>query len=282
MELDPKTVQRAVTIALEEDVGTGDINAELIPNDTIAHAKVITRSDGVFCGRPWIDEIARHVAEPFKIDWHVDDGDRILRNQMLFEVSGLARSLLTTERTILNFAQLLSGTATTTRRLIDLVSHTKVKLLDTRKTLPGLRTAQKYAVVKGGGHNHRIGLFDAYLIKENHIATAGSIQTAVERAQNSRHDVSIEVEVENTIQLEEAISSGAHRVLLDNFSVQAIREAIRQTRDRVKLESSGGVTEANLVAVAETGVDYISLGMLTKNIVALDMSMRFESENRHR
>ncbi|MEZ5596182.1 MAG: carboxylating nicotinate-nucleotide diphosphorylase [Pseudomonadales bacterium] len=264
-----------VRAALTEDVGAGDVSASLIDPLTTAHARVITREAGVWCGRPWVDATLLAVEPAARIHWHVKDGDRLEPGMACFEIDGLARGLLTAERTMLNFAQLLSGTATATRRYADLIAHTSTRLLDTRKTIPGLRLAQKYAVRCGGGVNHRIGLYDAFLLKENHIAAAGSIAAAVGRARALAPDLKLEVEVENFAQLDEAIDAGVDIVMLDNFDVEATREAVGRTNRRVALESSGGLDERTIVAFAETGVDYISVGNITKQVMPLDLSMRF-------
>jgi nicotinate-nucleotide pyrophosphorylase (carboxylating) len=269
-------ITRAVADALAEDVGDGDITAALIPQTRRAHARVISRDHGIVCGRAWVDEVFRQLDPGVEVTWHVTDGEPVIPERLLFELSGPARSLLTGERTALNFLQLLSGTATRARHYADLVAGTGVKLLDTRKTLPGLRLAQKYAVHCGGCHNHRIGLFDAFLIKENHIEACGSIAAAVATARKQSPGKPVEVEVENLAQLAEALEAGADRVMLDNFSLQALREAVRQTAGRAELEASGGITEDTLRKVAETGIDFISIGTLTKDVKALDLSMRLD------
>ena len=269
------SVAAAVTAALAEDLGRGDVTAELIPSATAGRGLVITRQDGVFCGRPWVDELARRFAGGLAVDWRVADGDDIQAGQALFELRGQARAILTAERTALNFVQLLAGTASQTRRFVRLLECTACQLLDTRKTIPGLRLAQKYAVRCGGGRNHRLGLFDAYLIKENHIAAAGSISKAVHQAQRQVKGLTVEVEVESLAELQEALAAGADLILLDNFSVAAILEAVALAKGRAKLEASGGVDEAGIRAIAEAGVDYISVGALTKDVQALDLSMRF-------
>ena len=268
-------VEANVRAALDEDVGAGDVSAALISADTQARARVITREAGVWCGAPWVETALAVVDDRARIDWHVSDGDTVSPNQTMFEAHGSARSLLTAERTMLNFAQLLCGTATFTRAFADLISHTSCRLLDTRKTVPGLRLAQKYAVRCGGGHNHRIGLFDAFLLKENHISAAGSITAAVEAARRLHPELPLEVEVENRTQLEEAIAAGADIVMLDNFDLDGTREAVRITAGRVKLEASGNVDADTIAGIAETGVDYISVGALTKEVRPLDLSMRF-------
>ncbi|MBL4828211.1 MAG: carboxylating nicotinate-nucleotide diphosphorylase [Spongiibacteraceae bacterium] len=264
------TVQKA----LEEDIGSGDITAQLIPEQTLATAQVITREQAIVCGQAWVDEVFRQVNSLVTVSWKVNDGDQVSPNQVLFELSGPARSLLTGERTALNFLQLLSGTATSCRQYANIVEGTGLKLLDTRKTIPGLRTAQKYAVQCGGCHNHRIGLFDAYLIKENHIAACGGIDKAVITAKQNAPDKIIETEVENLQELKEALAAGVDIVMLDNFSLEAMREAVAITQGKAKLEVSGNVTQSGLRAIAETGVDLTSIGALTKDCKAIDLSMR--------
>ena len=268
-------IAATVTAALAEDLGGGDVTAQLIPSATAGSGLVITRQDGVFCGRPWVDELARRFAGDLAVDWRVADGDDIQAGQALFELRGQARAILTAERTALNFVQLLSGTASQTRRFVRLLEGTACQLLDTRKTIPGLRLAQKYAVRCGGGRNHRLGLFDAYLIKENHIAAAGSISKAVRQAQRQGNGLTVEVEVESLAELQEALDAGADLILLDNFSIAAIQEAAALAKGRAKLEASGGIDEAGIRAIAEAGVDYISVGALTKDVQSLDLSMRF-------
>ncbi|SFC16337.1 nicotinate-nucleotide pyrophosphorylase [carboxylating] [Marinospirillum celere] len=263
-----------VALALQEDVGSGDLTAQLIAADKRAKARVITRQAGVFCGGPWVREVFHQLDSRVTVDLQVEEGERLQANQTLFELSGPARALLTGERSALNFVQTLSATASHCRELADLVAHTQVRLLDTRKTLPGLRLAQKYAVTCGGCYNHRIGLFDAFLIKENHIAAAGGIQAAVDRARQLAPGKPVEVEVENTTELEEALVAQVDIIMLDEFSLEATRDAVAWVQGRCKLEASGGIDREKLVAVAETGVDYISLGTLTKDIKSLDLSMR--------
>ena len=269
------SIAAAVTAALAEDMGNGDVTAELIPPATAGNGLVITRQDGVFCGRPWVDEVTQRFAGDMTVDWRVADGDDIRAGQALFELRGQARAILTAERTALNFVQLLSGTATQTRRFVRLLEGTGCQLLDTRKTLPGLRLAQKYAVRCGGGRNHRLGLFDAYLIKENHIAAAGSITEAVRQAQRQNKGLTVEVEVESLAELQEALDAGADLIMLDNFASAAMQEAVALAKGRAQLEASGGIDEAHVRAIAEAGVDCISVGTLTKDVQSLDLSMRF-------
>jgi nicotinate-nucleotide pyrophosphorylase (carboxylating) len=260
--------------ALDEDVGDGDITARLIAETQTARARVITREPGVFCGKPWVNEACRQVDSRIVCRWRVDDADTIAANDVLLELEGPARGLLTAERTLLNFMQLLSGTATAAHEYASLVAHTDVEILDTRKTIPGLRLAQKYAVRCGGARNHRIGLYDAFLIKENHLAAAGSIEAAISRARAIAPGKPVEVEIERLEQLHEALAAGADIVMLDNFSPDDIRQAVQINGRRAKLEASGGITRANLVTIAETGVDYISVGEITKRVIPLDLSMR--------
>ncbi len=267
-------VESAVRAALKEDIGSGDITAMLIPDTEIASAKIISREAAVICGQAWVDEVFRQIDNSVTVTWHVKDGDHVEPNSVLFELKGKARSLLTGERSALNFLQLLSGTATTCRDYADIVAHTQVKLLDTRKTIPGLRTAQKYAVTCGGCHNHRIGLYDAFLIKENHIAAAGSIANAIAAARQLAPGKPVEVEVESLNELEQALDARADTIMLDNFSLEDMRKGVELTAGRAKLEASGNVSKATLAGIAETGVDYISIGALTKHARAVDLSMR--------
>ena len=263
-----------VRAALAEDVGSGDITAALIPAAAQANARVITREDGVLCGRAWVDRVFAELDPAISLAWQARDGERISAGQQLFTATGPARSLLTGERSALNFLQLLSGTATTCHRYASLVAGTGVRLLDTRKTIPGLRIAQKYAVTCGGCYNHRIGLYDAFLIKENHIHAAGGIAAAVRAARQHAPGKPVEVEVETLAELEQALAAGCDRVMLDNFSLAHMADAVAQSAGRVELEASGNVTEQTLRPIAETGVDYISIGALTKDCKALDLSMR--------
>lgn len=274
MRPDPGAVKRDVAAALGEDIGEGDINAALIAATTCAEALVVTRDAGVFCGRCWVDEACRQVDANIRVRWHVQDGDALAVGDALLTLRGLARGLLTVERTIINFMQLLSGTATQARRYVDATRGTRAVILDTRKTLPGLRSAQKYAVRVGGARNHRLGLFDAYLLKENHIAAAGGITAAVSEALRRDPRKEVEVEVENNAQLAEAIAAGANRVLLDNYALDDLRGAVATAKGRVALEASGGITLDTVGDIARTGVDYISVGEMTKAVTPLDLSMR--------
>ena len=267
-----------VALALAEDVGGGDLTAALIPEDARAEATVISRERAVLCGAAWFDAVFRQLDPRIHIEWGAADGDRVEPNQWLCTLRGPARAMLTGERTALNFLQALSGTATLARRYADLVAGTGATILDTRKTLPGLRLAQKYAVRCGGCQNHRIGLFDAVLIKENHIMAAGSIRNAIATARRLHPGVTVEVEVESLAELEEALASRPDIVMLDNFDLATMTEAVRLTAKRVKLEASGNVNFDTVRAIAETGVDYISIGGLTKDVRAVDLSMRFKTE----
>jgi nicotinate-nucleotide pyrophosphorylase (carboxylating) len=268
-------IESNVRAALAEDVGSGDITAQLIPADEHAHATVISRDSGVFCGRAWADETCRQVDPALRLTWHADDGDRVGANQCLVELRGAARSLLTVERTLLNFLQLLSGTATSARRYADQVAGTRLRVLDTRKTLPGLRLAQKYAVRCGGCHNHRLGLYDAFLIKENHIAAAGSIAAAVASARRLAPDRPVEVEVEDIEEFRTALIAGADIIMLDEFSLADMQQAVSINQGQVKLEVSGGITHTTIAVIAASGVDYVSVGEITKCVNPLDLSMRF-------
>lgn len=260
--------------ALSEDIGSGDITAQLIPAERLAHARVITRDAAVVCGSAWVDAVFRQLDPRVAVHWHVIEGERVAPNQPLFSLDGPARALLSGERSALNFLQTLSAVATRCRHFADLVDGTGVKLLDTRKTLPGLRLAQKYAVTQGGCHNHRIGLYDAFLIKENHIAACGGIAQAISAAHGIAPGKPVEVEVESLDELQQALDAGADIVMLDELSLEDMRTAVRLTAGRAKLEASGGINETTLRTIAETGVDYISIGSLTKDIKAVDLSMR--------
>ncbi|MEH8180479.1 carboxylating nicotinate-nucleotide diphosphorylase [Aeromonas allosaccharophila] len=278
-------VSRAVRAALLEDLGdalttldqpdaSADITAQLIPTDRISSARVITREAGVFCGQPWVDEVFVQLGGDVKVEWKVQDGEVLSPNQELFRLHGPAHLLLTGERNALNFVQTLSGVATLTARYVAELEGTDCRLLDTRKTIPGLRTAQKYAVTCGGGKNHRIGLYDAYLIKENHILACGGIAEAINEARHLNPGKPVEVEVETLAELEQALAANADIVMLDNFDVTMMREAVAINQGRAKLEVSGNVTLDTLAEFAATGVDFISVGALTKHVRALDLSMR--------
>ncbi len=271
-----ETINTQVKTALAEDVGSGDLTAALIPAERQGRATVITREAMVLCGQAWVDAVFRHIDPKVRVDWRLQDGISAEPSQILFFVEGPARALLTGERTALNFLQTLSATASVTRRYVETIKGTNAVIVDTRKTLPGLRLAQKYAVKAGGGANHRIGLYDGVLIKENHIIAAGGVKQALRHAaQQTPAGVPIEIEVENLDQLRDALEAGATMVLLDNFDLEHMREAVQLNGGRAKLEASGGVNMATVRAIAETGVDRISIGALTKDIKAIDLSMRF-------
>ena len=275
--IDPRDIEQSVARALAEDIGSGDVTAALIPAASMADAQVISREQAVVCGIAWFDTVFRQLDPGIRIDWQVRDGDSIAPQQTLCHLSGPARALLSGERTALNFLQTLSATATLARRYAEAVAGTPARVLDTRKTIPGLRQAQKYAVACGGCHNHRHGLYDAILIKENHILAAGSISAALRQAQQLNPQLLIEVEVETLTQLQEAITAGAQRILLDNMDLAQLRQAVALSQGRARLEASGGVQLDNIRAIAETGVDFISVGELTKHIHAVDLSMRFQT-----
>ncbi|MCC6530871.1 MAG: carboxylating nicotinate-nucleotide diphosphorylase [Pseudomonadales bacterium] len=264
-----------VTAALNEDIGSGDLTAQLIPATRQAEATLLCRDAAVVCGRPWVDRCFELLDPTIRIEWLVEEGAEVAPDTLLARLHGPARALLTGERTALNFLQTLSATATRSRQFTDLVRDYPVQLLDTRKTLPGLRLAQKYAVRCGGCHNHRLGLYDAFLIKENHIASLGSITAVITQARGIAPNRKVEIEVESLAQLQEAIDAGADIVMLDNFNLEQMHQAVQLTAGRLKLEASGGMTAEQLRAVAATGVDYMSLGTLTKDIKAIDLSMRF-------
>jgi len=274
MELYQLIINQAAN-ALDEDVGSGDISAELIDAGAWLETELLVRENAVLCGCQWFDEVFRQCDEKITVRWHASDGERITANSVVCEVSGPARGLLTAERSALNFLQTLSGTATLTRTYSDQISHTRCKILDTRKTIPQLRIAQKYAVLCGGGSNHRIGLFDAFLIKENHLAASGGIASTVARAREMHPDKFLEVEVENLEQLQQAIDAGVERALLDNFSLADMKRAVALNHRRIELEASGNIEEDKLLQIADSGVDFISIGALTKNLRAIDFSLRY-------
>ncbi|MDH4561525.1 carboxylating nicotinate-nucleotide diphosphorylase [Pseudomonas sp. BN411] len=267
-------IEANVRTALQEDIGSGDITAQLIPEDRQARATVITREAAIISGTAWVNEVFRQIDPRVKVEWQVQDGARAEANQALFHLEGPARALLSGERSALNFLQCLSGVATRVGHYMEMVKGTQVKLLDTRKTLPGLRLAQKYAVTCGGGHNHRIGLYDAFLIKENHIAASGGIAQAIEAAHRIAPGKPVEVEVESLDELQQALDAGADIIMLDELSLDDMRTAVTLTNGSAKLEASGGVNETTLRTIAETGVDYVSIGTLTKDVKAIDLSMR--------
>lgn len=274
-----REIERNVAAALAEDVGAGDWTAQLLPAAQHSEASIVCRSEAVVCGRPWAEHALRTLDPELRIEWRATEGERVAPGTELCRLAGRTRALLTGERTALNFLQMLSAVATATRRYVDAIAGTRARILDTRKTLPGLRLAQKYAVTVGGGTNHRKGLYDGILIKENHIAGAGSVTAALERARAvAPADVWIQIEVETHEQLEEALAAGATLVLLDNMTPEQMREAVRLTAGRAALEASGGITLANVRAIAETGVDRISIGALTKDVDAVDLSMRLRAK----
>ena len=274
--INPAYVEAMVALALREDIGTGDVTARLIAKDTQATARVISREAGILCGVDFVNAVFAELDSTLQVVWAGRDGDPIEADAELFTVSGNARAILTGERTALNFLQLLSGTATLAHHYAQLVADTSVRLLDTRKTIPGLRLAQKYAVTCGGCHNHRVGLYDAYLIKENHIEASGGIAKAVAAAREKTPDLPVEVEVESLEELRIALDAGADRIMLDNFAVGLLREAVAMAAGAAELEASGNVSEQTIRSIAETGVDFISIGALTKCVTPLDLSMRFD------
>lgn len=272
----PDDIESVVSRALQEDIGSGDISAQLITATTQGKAHVISREASVICGRPWFDEVFWQLDDSIEIHWEVQEGQQVPANHILCHLRGPARPLLTGERTALNFLQTLSGTASLAHRYAQAVAGLTTKILDTRKTLPGLRSAQKYAVRCGGCYNHRMGLYDAILIKENHIIAAGSIAAAVAQSRKQFPDKMVEVEVENLAELKQALEAGAHRVLLDNMSEDDMRAAVQLSAGLVELEASGNITLDNVRDIAATGVDFVSIGGLTKTVTAVDLSMRFE------
>ncbi|HQS03254.1 MAG: nicotinate-nucleotide diphosphorylase (carboxylating) [Halothiobacillus sp. 24-54-40] len=279
--IDSAQIADDVSRALAEDIGAGDVSARLIPIDLVMRGHILSREPCTLAGLAWAEAAFRRVSNRIEITWHVRDGDPVAAGDYLCTIEGPARALLTGERTALNFLQTLSGTATTTRAYVDAVAGTNAKILDTRKTLPGLRLAQKYAVTCGGGHNHRLGLFDMVLLKENHIMAAGSISAAVNQSRSMNADIPLEVEVETLAQLEEALSVGVTRILLDNFDLNGLRAAVAINQNRAQLESSGNVDLSTVASVAQTGVDFISIGALTKHVRAIDLSLRFDSPDQN-
>ena len=271
----PNDIAETVARALKEDIGSGDITSQLIPESTEATANLYCRDEAILCGIPWVNEVFVQLDPTVTVNWAVQDGDPISQMQVIATLTGRARTLLTAERCLLNFLQTLSSTATLSSKLAGMVKHTRVRLLDTRKTLPGLRTAQKYAVAVGGCFNHRIGLYDAFLIKENHINACGSIELAIERARQLYPGKTVEVEVESLDQLRLALKAAADIIMLDNFHIEDLQKAVKLNAGIAKLEASGGVNEESLVQIAETGVDYISIGALTKDCKAVDLSLLF-------
>jgi len=263
-----------VSQALAEDIGSGDITAQLIPSDENIKANVITRENAILCGKAWVEEVFKQLDQSVEISWFAEEGEQLSANQKIFSLSGNARSILTGERCALNFLQSLSYTASVSREYAQLVAGTKLTVLDTRKTIPGWRLAQKYAVTVGGAQNHRVGLYDAFLIKENHIMAAGSIENAVKQAQTIAPGKTIEVETESLAEVEQAVEAGADIIMLDNFSLKMMEEAVSTYGDKVKFEASGNMTKQDLLDVANTGVDFVSVGALTKHLQAIDLSLR--------
>jgi nicotinate-nucleotide pyrophosphorylase (carboxylating) len=276
LNVDRTEITRNVQSALSEDLGSGDLTASIIDQTAVASARLISRERAIFCGREWFNEVYNQLDPTIQTNWEVNDGETIRPDQMLCQLAGPARSLLSGERTALNFIQTLSGTASTTRTFVKAIEGTTTRILDTRKTLPGLRMAQKYAVSIGGGCNHRIGLFDGVLIKENHIQAAGSITRAVEiAARSATPGVLLEVEVENLTQLKESLSTSVNRILLDNFTRETLQQAVTLTQGKAELEASGNITLENVQSIARTGVDFISIGAITKHLQAIDFSLLF-------
>ena len=272
--VNPQSIERDVRRALQEDLGSGDVTADLLPEDRAARARVITRQPAIICGQAWFDACFHLVDADVSVEWLVAEGDRVSAGQTLCHVAGRARALVSAERSALNFLQTLSATATTTATYVEAIRGTRTRILDTRKTLPGLREAQKYAVRTGGGENHRMGLHDAILLKENHILAAGSLTSAVTLARKLHPSILLEVEVETFGELREALSAGVDRIMLDEFELEELVQAVAEVDGRVPLEVSGGVGIERVRAIAETGVDYISIGALTKHVQAIDLSMR--------
>lgn len=272
----PSNIPEQVKLALQEDIGSGDVTADLIPENNQSNATVICRDDAVLSGVTWFNEVFQQIDSSVKINWSYQDADTIKANSILCTLSGNARSLLSGERAALNFVQTLSATATLTQQFVKAIDGTETRILDTRKTLPNLRDAQKYAVLCGGGKNHRIGLYDMILIKENHIMAAGSIRNAVSQAKQLHPKIKVEVETENLEEFREASNAGADIIMLDNFDLKTMREAVQENNGKVILEASGGVNLKTVRPIAETGVDFISVGQITKDIYAVDLSMRFD------
>ncbi len=275
LNISPQYIQQQVQLALAEDIGSGDVTAELIQANQTVMAQVVCREQAILCGKPWFDEVFQQLDNNITPNWTVNEGDRLEPEQRICTLQGSARAILSGERTALNFLQTLSGTATAAHQYVEAIKGTSCRILDTRKTIPNLRLAQKYAAHCGGAMNHRIGLYDAILIKENHIAAAGSISTAIMQAKKLSPDLLLEVEVETLEQLQEAITAGAERVLLDNMDTAMLRQAVITNQGRLELEASGGISLENIREIAETGVNYISVGSITKHLRAIDLSMRF-------
>ncbi len=275
MKITPQIIRENIKTSFKEDIGTGDITALLIAADSKLDVSLICREPAILCGSEWFSEAFVQLDPAIQIEWLANDGDLVSADTIVCQISGNARAILSAERTALNFLQTLSATATVTHRYQSLIAHTSCKILDTRKTIPGLRLAQKYAVKCGGGSNHRIGLFDAYLLKENHLAAAGSIAAAVAQARDLNPDALLEVEVENLSQLEQAMEAGVDRVLLDNFTIPQLKQAVSLASGNMELEASGNITLTNIEEIAQCGVDFISIGALTKHIQAIDFSLRY-------
>ncbi len=273
----PANISDQVKRALTEDIGTGDVTADLIPKENTSTAKVVCRDDAILVGVAWFNEVFHQIDENVEINWNFKDGDHVTANDVLCNLSGNSRSILSGERAALNFTQTLSATATQTNRYVKLISHTKTKVLDTRKTIPNMRDAQKYAVLCGGGKNHRIGLYDMILIKENHIMAAGSITAAVSQAKQLHPKIRVEVETENLEEFREASKAGADVIMLDDFDLKTMRIAVEENDGKIDLEASGGVNLDTILPIAETGVDFISVGQITKDVYAVDLSMRFDN-----
>ncbi len=272
----PENISSHVKLALQEDIGIGDVTADLIPKENQSKANVVCRDDATLAGTHWFNEVFHQIDPEVEITWHFQDGERVDANEIICTLSGNSRSILSGERAALNFLQTLSATATQTQKFVSKIKGTNARILDTRKTIPNLRDAQKYAVLCGGGKNHRIGLYDMILIKENHIMAAGSIAEAVKQAKQLHPDIRIEVETENLEEFKEASEAGADVIMLDNFDLKSMREAVLENDGRISLEASGGVNLDTVRGIAETGVDFISVGQITKDIAAVDLSMRFE------
>ena len=280
LAVDPKIIQQNVRTAIEEDIGESDYTAQLIASNQQAEATVIAREPAIICGIPWVQACFKQITPNTQISWQVNEGEQVEANQVLCIITGNAREILSAERCALNFLQTLSATATITRKYVDAIQGTHARIMDTRKTLPGLRVAQKYAVSVGGGLNQRMGLYDGILIKENHIAAAGSISAVLEAAIkiSAPHHLSVQIEVENLSELKEALNAGAKLILLDNFDISSLKQAVEISAKRAILEASGGIDLSNVREIAMTGVDRISIGGLTKNIQAIDLSMRFRNK----
>lgn len=277
MQLPQSDIEESVHLALTEDIGREDVTGKLISEDDFSFASVIVREDAIICGIDWFEEVFAQLDSSIHIEWDVDDGDPVQAGQQLCSLSGSTRALLSGERAALNFLQTLSATATTTRTYVDAIAGTSAKILDTRKTIPGLRLAQKYAVHCGGGHNHRMGLYDAILIKENHIMAAGSIAEAVAAARFHSPELSVEVEVENLHELQQALDAKVERIMLDNFELDLLKQAVELNNKQCELEASGNVNLHTILPIAQSGVDFISIGAITKDIKAIDLSMRFSA-----